>query len=83
MGSSGGVGVGVGSMDILLEEAVGSIGMRNSQRMDREGDNDWTVKNRLQNNKKELLAIWICSVTSSLLFLKRQKGIMVRKPYIR
>jgi hypothetical protein len=34
---------GQGNGDILLE-AGEEVGMKNSQRMDQEGDKDWTVK---------------------------------------
>jgi hypothetical protein len=39
-----GSGVGVGG-DILLEMG-GGYGIRNSQRVDQEAGNDWTVKNK-------------------------------------
>jgi hypothetical protein len=57
VGRSDGVGVGVG--EILLE-------MMNSQRVDEEGNNDWIVKKKLNNNYcyiyiyKNYIHIYIC-----------------------
>jgi hypothetical protein len=48
-----GSGEGVGICGHPLGDEGGRDGMRNSQGAEQDSDNDWTVKRKINNNKKK------------------------------